>query len=59
MQARTYDGDDPTHQRLSLLATGPDGWSQLANFILMGLMVIAAAALTYHQPPDRRAGSNQ
>jgi hypothetical protein len=23
------------------------------------LIVIAAAALTYHQPPDRRAGSNQ
>ena len=29
------------------------------DFILMGLMVIAAAALTFHQPPDRRAGSNQ
>jgi hypothetical protein len=59
MQARTHDGDDPTHQHLSLLATGPDGWSQLANFILMGLLVIAVAALTSQQPPDRRARSNQ
>jgi hypothetical protein len=59
MQARIHDGDDPTHQHLSLLATGPDGWSQLANFILMGLLVIAVAALTSQQPPDRRARSNQ
>jgi hypothetical protein len=59
MQARTHDGDDPTHQHLSLLATGPDGWSQLANFTLMGLLVIAVAALTSQQPPDRRARSNQ
>jgi hypothetical protein len=59
MQARIHDGDDPTHQHLILLATGPDGWSQLANFILMGLLVIAVAALTSQQPPDRRARSNQ
>jgi hypothetical protein len=35
------------------------GWIQSANFILPALMVIAAAALTYHQPPDRRARTNQ
>jgi len=56
---RSLLGDDPTHQHLSLLATGPDGWSQLANFTLMGLLVIAVAALTSQQPPDRRARSNQ
>jgi hypothetical protein len=57
MQARTRDGYDLTLPDLSLLADGP-GWIQGANHILTGLMVIAAA-LTYHQPPDRRAGSNQ
>jgi hypothetical membrane protein len=58
-QARTRDGFDLTGHDLSLLANGPYGWIQSANFIQTGLMVIAAAALTYHQPPDRRAGSNQ
>jgi uncharacterized protein DUF998 len=58
-QARTRDGDELTRHDQSLLANGPDGWVQGANLILRGLMVIAAAALTHHQPPDRRAGSNQ
>jgi hypothetical protein len=58
-QARACDGFDLTGHDLSLLANGPYGWIQSANFILTALMVIAVAALTYHQPPDRRAGSNQ
>jgi Protein of unknown function (DUF998) len=58
-QARTRDGYELTRHDLSLLANGPDGWIQGANLILTGLIAIAAAALTYHQPPDRRAGSNQ
>ena len=58
-QARTRDGLDLTGHDLSLLANGPYGWIQSANFILTALMVIAAAALTYHQPPDRRARSSQ
>ena len=59
VQARSRDGYHPTRRDWSLLATGPDGWSQLANFVLTGLLVIAVAALTYHQqPPDRRIWSN-
>jgi len=58
-QARTRDGYDLTRHDQSLLANGPYGWIQSANFILTGLMVIAVAALTHHQPPDRRARSNQ
>jgi hypothetical membrane protein len=59
VQARTCDGYDLTRHDQSLLANGPYGWTQSANFILTGLMVIAVAALTSHQPPDRRARSNQ
>jgi hypothetical protein len=58
-QARTRDGFDLTRHDLSLLTDGPYGWIQSANFILTGLLVIAAAAPSYHQPPDRRARSNQ
>src|SRR5215213_7744376 len=43
-QALTRDGFDLTHHDLSLLANGPYGWIQIANLVLTGLMVIAAAA---------------
>jgi Protein of unknown function (DUF998) len=55
----TPDGYDPTRHDLSQLATGPDGWIQIAQRHSDGLLVIAVAALTYHQPPDPRARSNQ
>src|SRR5215218_7155551 len=42
-QAFTRDGYDLTRHDLSLLANGPYGWIQIANLILTGLMVIAAA----------------
>jgi hypothetical protein len=42
-QALTRDGYDLTRHDLSLLANGPYGWIQIANLILTGLMVIAAA----------------
>jgi hypothetical protein len=42
-QALTRDGFDLTRHDLSLLANGPYGWIQIANLILTGLMVIAAA----------------
>jgi hypothetical protein len=58
-RTRIRDGFDLTHHDLSLLANGPYGWIQSANFLLTALMVIAAVALTYHQPPDRHEGSNQ
>jgi hypothetical protein len=42
-QAVTRYGFDLTRHDLSLLANGPYGWIQIANLILTGLMVIAAA----------------
>lgn len=43
IQAVVRDGFDLTRHALSLLANGPGGWVQTANFMLTGLMVIAAA----------------
>lgn len=42
-QALTRDGFDLGRHALSALANGPGGWIQTANFVLSGLMVIAAA----------------
>ncbi|GAA3188371.1 DUF998 domain-containing protein [Dactylosporangium siamense] len=42
-QALTRDGFDLTRHAWSLLANGEHGWIQVTNFILTGLMVIAAA----------------
>jgi hypothetical protein len=44
IQALTRDGFDLTRHEWSLLATGPTGWIQMANLVLSGLMVLAAAA---------------
>ena len=43
IQAFVRDGFDLLRHPLSLLANGPGGWIQTANFVLSGLMVIAAA----------------
>lgn len=43
IQAVLRDGFDLRRHALSLLANGPGGWVQTANFCLTGLMVIAAA----------------
>lgn len=43
MQAFLRDGFDLARHPLSLLANGPGGWVQTANFVLTGLMVLAAA----------------
>ena len=43
IQALVRDGFDLMRHPLSLLANGPGGWVQTANFVLTGLMVIAAA----------------
>ena len=43
MQAFLRDGFDFARHPLSVLANGPGGWIQTANFALTGLMVIAAA----------------
>ena len=44
IQAFLRDGFDLARHPLSALANGPGGWVQTANFILSGLMVLAAAA---------------
>lgn len=44
IQAALRDGFDLMRHPLSLLANGPGGWVQTANFVLSGLMVLAAAA---------------
>ncbi len=43
-QAFTREGFDLTKHAWSLLSTGELGWIQVTNFILTGLMVVAAAA---------------
>jgi hypothetical protein len=43
VQALTRTGFDLTRHDLSLLANGPLGWIQIANFVLTGAMTIAAA----------------
>ncbi|GAA4900980.1 uncharacterized protein DUF998 [Actinomycetospora succinea] len=47
-QALTRDGFDLTRHELSLLAAGPWGWIQIANLVLTGLMVLAAAVGMAH-----------
>jgi hypothetical protein len=44
LQGLLRDGFDFGRHALSHLANGPGGWVQTANFVLSGLMVIAAAA---------------
>lgn len=43
MQALLREGFEFARHPLSVLANGPGGWIQTANFVLSGLMVIAAA----------------
>jgi hypothetical protein len=42
-QALVREGFDLARHPLSVLANGPGGWVQTANFVLTGLMVLAAA----------------
>ena len=43
VQAFVRDGFSFARHPLSVLANGPGGWVQTANFVLTGLMVVAAA----------------
>lgn len=43
LQALLRDGFDLARHPLSVLANGPGGWIQTANFLFTGLMVVAAA----------------
>ncbi|WP_102145452.1 DUF998 domain-containing protein [Mycobacterium hubeiense] len=42
-QMATRDGFDPTRHAVSQLANGDWGWIQIANFLVVGAMTIAAA----------------
>src|SRR5688500_16304245 len=42
-QGLLRDGFDFGRHPLSVLANGPGGWVQTANFVVTGLMVVAAA----------------
>jgi hypothetical protein len=44
IQTRVREGFDLARHSLSVLTNGPGGWVQTANFVLTGLMVLAAAA---------------
>ena len=58
IQAFTRDGFDLSEHSLSLLANGSWGWVQIANLIVTGLMVIAAAAgFMRAQQPERKVGA--
>jgi hypothetical protein len=43
VQALVRPGFDLTRHEWSLLATGPSGWIQMANLVVSGLMMVAAA----------------
>jgi hypothetical protein len=49
-------GFDPARDDVSLLANGELGWIQIANFLVVGLMVLAAAAGMRRRLRGRRAG---
>jgi len=44
VQAFLREGFDLSRHALSVLANGPGGWVQTANFVISGLLVLAAAA---------------
>src|SRR5262245_4765971 len=56
LQALVRDGFAFSRHPLSVLANGPGGWVQTANFVLSGAMVIAAAVGIGRVLPGWRAG---
>jgi hypothetical protein len=58
IQAFWREGFDLARHSLSMLANGPGGWVQTANFVLTGLMVLAAAVGFWRAPaPSLRAAA--
>ena len=53
IQAFVRDGFSFARHSLSVLANGPGGWVQSANFALSGLMVMAAAVGLWRMPAPR------
>lgn len=56
-QAVTRAGFDPARHAVSLLANGELGWIQIANFVVAGLMVLAAAVGMRRALAGERAGT--
>lgn len=56
-QELTRSGFDPARHDVSLLANGSSGWIQIVNFVLTGLMTIAAAAGMRRAMDGQRAGT--
>lgn len=54
-QVAAHDGFDPTRFPLSMLAAGPSGWIQIANFVVAGLLMVAGAAGLRRAVPSRWA----
>lgn len=57
VQAVTRDGFDPVRYPASVLANGPLGWIQVANFLVSGAMTVAAGAGVRRALGDRRTRS--
>lgn len=57
VQGFVRDGFSFARHPLSVLANGPGGWVQTANFVLSGLMVIAAAVGFWRVPAPRLRAS--
>lgn len=55
-QALTRDGFDPTRHAVSQLANGALGWIQIANFVIVGAMTVAAAVGVGRALRPHRAG---
>src|SRR5205823_12880746 len=54
-QALTRDGFDPTRHAWSLLENGDLGWIQITNFVVAGLMTVAAGVGLRRALPAGRA----
>jgi hypothetical protein len=57
IEGATRFGYDPMRMPVSLLSTGDDGWTQAANFIVDGLLLLAFAVGLY-RALDRRGTPN-
>lgn len=44
LQVMTRDGYDLTRHPLSMLSLGTEGWAQISNFVVSGLLAVAIAA---------------
>ena len=48
LQLLTREGFDITHQPMSLLSVGPQGWIQIANFVVAGILACVFAVGLRH-----------